>query len=80
MNKPKVNPLNTVRTLVREGKLDDDTARLLNSVMVQSAAIRDELRAMLESYRHILDSVAVVRGNLNTVLDNVQDVENYAED
>ena len=73
-------PLDVIKTLVIEGRLDEDTARLLNSIMVQAANVRNAIRNIGENYRAILDSCATVRGNLDVVLDNVSDVRNYAED
>ena len=81
-NKAKMtkNPLDIIKTLVREGKLDDDTAQFLNSLTEQSVVIRNAMRRILENYRTILDAIAAIRVRFNAVLDNVEDVPNHAED
>ena len=75
----KKNPLNVIRTLVKEGRLDDDTAMLLKAIFVQTVNIRDAGRRMAAEYRSILNAIATVRGYLDIVLDNVEDTNNYAE-
>ena len=80
-NKPsKKSFLDVVRTLVLEGKLDEDTARLLHDIATESAKVRAALRGMLENWNSVLNAASVIRGDINVVLDNVQDVENYASD
>ena len=75
----KKNPLNVIRTLVKEGRLDDDTAMLLKAIFVQTVNIRDAGRRIAAEYRSILNAIATVRGYLDIVLDNVEDTNNYAE-
>lgn len=75
----KKNPLHVIRTLVKEGRLDDDTAMLLKAIFVQTVNIRDAGRRMAAEYRSILNAIATVRGYLDIVLDNVEDTNNYAE-
>ena len=74
------NPIDVIKTLVKEGKIDEGTAQLLRDLGTQGARIRMALRGMLENYRHILDAIAVVRGDVDIVLDNFEDVENFAEE
>ena len=77
---PSKNPMEIIKTLVREGRLDDATAQFLKSLAEESVIIRNAGRTMLEAYRTILDAIANIRGNLNIVLDNVEEVQNQAED
>lgn len=76
----KKNPIGVIKTLVKEGKIDEGTAQLLQDLGTQGVRIRVALRGMLENYRHILDAIAVVRGDVDVVLDNFEDVENFAEE
>ena len=68
-----------IKMLVTEGRLDDDTANFIKDLSDQAVIIRKAFQRMGESYRTILDAIASIRVHLNAVLDNVEDVENMAD-
>lgn len=73
------NVLIALRRFVTEGTIDAGTARLLKDAVESAARIRDSVRSMAENYNRILDALAVVRGDINNILDDVEDVTNYAD-
>ena len=78
MSKP--NPKKVIKSLVQEGRLDEDTAAFLQVLMAQALRIRNSGPAILGEYRVILNAISSVRDSLNVVLDNITDVENLAEE
>lgn len=59
--------------------MDEDTARLLDHLATEGVKVRKALRNILKSWSSILDSAAVIRGDVNVIFNNVEDVENYSE-
>ena len=78
MSKP--NPKKVIKSLVQEGRLDEETAAFLQALMAQALRIRNSGRAIPGEYRVILNAISSVRDSLNVVLDNITDVENLAEE
>lgn len=68
-----------VESIIREGKLDEESAKSLHNIGAQFVNIRNAGRDILESYHRILDAMAAVRLSVNTMLDNIEDVENLNE-